>query len=122
MKRSLAISLFFMFAFCVVLLRSAAAASKTPPASYTPAASPTPGASTTAAATGTNRHRVIDADNAYKNNCMRCHTALPQYSPRMNKTVLMHMRVDGNIPGDEAAAILDYLNDASEPVAKGKKR
>ncbi len=120
MKRSLTISLFRMFAFCVVL-RSTAATSEPPAASSTPAASPPPGASTTAT-TGTNHHRVIDADNAYKNNCMRCHTALPQYSPRMNKTVLMHMRVDGNIPGDEAAAILDYLNDASEPAAKVTKR
>jgi hypothetical protein len=57
-------------------------------------------------------HRNIDADDAYKNNCMRCHTALPQYSPRMNKTVIMHMKQAANIPGDEAEAILGYLNGA----------
>jgi hypothetical protein len=31
----------------------------------------------------------------------------------MNKTILMHMRVDANIPGDEADAILEYLRGAN---------
>src|SRR5216683_2033284 len=56
---------------------------------------------------------AIDPDDAYKNNCMRCHAALPQYSPRMNKTILMHMRVAANLPADEAQAILEYLNGES---------
>jgi len=42
---------------------------------------------------------------------MRCHAALPQYSPRINKTIMLHMRLAANLPGDEAQAILEYLND-----------
>ena len=58
-------------------------------------------------------HQAVDPDDAYKNNCMRCHAALPQYSPRMTKTIMMHMRVAANLPADEAQAILEYLNGES---------
>lgn len=51
----------------------------------------------------------INADQAYKANCTRCHAELPKLEPRGMKTVLMHMRVRGNIPEDEARAILAYL-------------
>src|SRR6266700_505617 len=107
MKRPLVIFLLPLLASCVVPLHAE-------PASTVSGASANGAASTTSATTRSNRHRVIDPDDAYKNNCMRCHTALPQYSQRMNKTILMHMRVDGNIPGDEAEALLDYLNGGSE--------
>ena len=72
-----------------------------------------------AASTSPKRRHAIDADEAYKNNCMRCHTELPQYSPRMSKTILMHMRVDGNIPGDEADAILEYLRGQTDVCSAG---
>ncbi len=58
-------------------------------------------------------HQAVDPDDAYKNNCMRCHAALPEYSPRMNKTIMMHMRVAANLPADQAQAILEYLNGES---------
>ena len=51
----------------------------------------------------------LSADQAYKANCMRCHSELPKLRPRAMTTVLMHMRVRANIPQDEARAILDYL-------------
>jgi hypothetical protein len=71
----------------------------------------------------TNQHE-IDPDEAYKNNCMRCHASTQQYSPRMTKTIIMHMRVRANLPEDVAQAILEYLNGESEavrPVAKAPK-
>ncbi len=58
-------------------------------------------------------HQAVDPDDAYKSNCMRCHMALPQYSPRMTKTIMMHMRVAANLPADEAQAIFEYLNGES---------
>jgi hypothetical protein len=110
MKRTFVLSLILIAASTVVFLRPVVAASKTDAnASSTAAASSSPSATGGTASTTPKKHHTIDADDAYKNNCMRCHTGLPQYSPRMSKTVLMHMRVDANIPGDEADAILDYL-------------
>lgn len=53
--------------------------------------------------------RQIDPDEAYKNNCMRCHTSTQQYSPRMTETIVMHMRVRANLTQEEAQAILKYL-------------
>jgi hypothetical protein len=67
-------------------------------------------------------HRAIDPDAAYKNNCMRCHTSVQQYSPRMTKTIVMHMRIRANLPEDQAQAILEYLNGESEPVRPVAKR
>jgi hypothetical protein len=66
-----------------------------------------------AAAVDSKTHRTVDPDDAYKNNCMRCHSALPQYSSGMNQTIMMHMRVAANLPADVAAAILEYLNGES---------
>lgn len=110
MKRSLLLSLILIAASTVVLLRPVVAASKKEATnSGTSAATGSPSATGGTASTAPKKHHTIDADDAYKNNCMRCHTGLPQYSPRMSKTVLMHMRVDANIPGDEADAILEYL-------------
>jgi hypothetical protein len=67
-------------------------------------------------------HHAVDPDDAYKNNCMRCHTALPQYSSRMNKTIMMHMRLAANLPGNEAQAILEYLNGTPAPPAKAAQK
>jgi hypothetical protein len=67
--------------------------------------------------------RNIDPDDAYKNNCMRCHTSTQQYSPRKTKTIVMHMRVRANLTQEEAEAVLKYLTeDSSVPTAKGKKK
>ena len=61
---------------------------------------------------------AIDSDNAYKNNCMRCHSAVRQYSPRMTATIVMHMRVRANMTAEETQAILQYLaaNSPAKPA------
>jgi hypothetical protein len=52
----------------------------------------------------------FSADDAYKQNCTRCHSEVTKVNERMTKTILRHMRVRANIPQDEARAILEYLN------------
>src|ERR1700732_1866161 len=72
----------FRFATCAgVLLRPIVAASKTD-ATGARATSTSSSGSTTrgAASAGPKRRHAIDADEVYKNNCMRCHSGLPQYS------------------------------------------
>jgi hypothetical protein len=59
---------------------------------------------------------AIDPDDAYKNNCMRCHAAVQQYSPRKTATIVLHMRVRANLTKEETQALLEYLN-GSSPVA-----
>jgi hypothetical protein len=67
------------------------------------------------------RKTTVDPDDAYKNNCMRCHSAVRQYSPRMTAAIVTHMRVRANMTAEEAQAILQYLGDNSStksaPVA-----
>ena len=55
--------------------------------------------------------KVIDPDVAYRNNCMRCHSEVRGYSPRMTKTIVNHMRVRANMTAEEAQAILQYLTE-----------
>jgi hypothetical protein len=56
---------------------------------------------------------AIDPDDAYKNNCMRCHGAVRQYSPRQTATIVIHMRVRANMTAEETQAILRYLMDSA---------
>src|SRR5215467_1420080 len=70
---------------------------------------------TTQSAQNNSTHRLhlppnFSADDAYKQNCTRCHSEVPKLNERMTKTILRHMRVRANIPQDEARAILEYLN------------
>lgn len=51
----------------------------------------------------------FSADDAYKQNCTRCHSEVPKVNERMTKTILKHMRVRANLTRDEAKAILEYL-------------
>jgi len=53
--------------------------------------------------------RVISGDDAYKENCTRCHSEVPQRNSRSINTTVRHMRVRANITMDEAKAILEYL-------------
>jgi hypothetical protein len=67
-----------------------------------------------------------DPDDAYKNNCMRCHSAVRPYSLRMTATIVMHMRIRANMTAEESQAILQYLADSSPakvtpPVASKQK-
>ena len=72
---------------------------------------------------GPSRAQGVDADTAYKNNCARCHTSVQQYSQRMTKTLLMHMRVRANLPADEVQAVLEYLNGQPDSAGSpGKER
>lgn len=52
---------------------------------------------------------TLSADDAYKQNCTRCHSEVPQANARTTKTILRHMRVRANITQDQAKAILEYL-------------
>jgi hypothetical protein len=56
---------------------------------------------------------AVDPDDAYKNNCMRCHAAVRQYSPRQTATVVRHMRVRANMTAEETQAVLQYLADSA---------
>jgi hypothetical protein len=62
---------------------------------------------------GSHKKTPIDPDDAYKNNCMRCHSAVRHYSPRMTATIVNHMRVRANLTAEETQAILQYLNGES---------
>lgn len=53
--------------------------------------------------------RKLDADEAYKSNCSRCHLAPRKYAERKMATIVRHMRVRANLPQAEAEAILEYL-------------
>lgn len=53
--------------------------------------------------------KELDADEAYKANCSRCHPAPRKYSERKMATIMRHMRVRANLTEDETEAILRYL-------------
>ena len=53
--------------------------------------------------------RIISGDEAYKANCTRCHSEVPQRNVRSINTTVRHMRVRANLTMDEAKAILEYL-------------
>lgn len=54
---------------------------------------------------------AINADLAYKANCLRCHGAPRKFSDRAMVTIMQHMRVRANLTADEAQAILAYLTE-----------
>ena len=53
----------------------------------------------------------FSADDAYKQNCTRCHSEVPKLDPKRSNTIMRHMRVRANLTKDEAQAILDYLRE-----------
>lgn len=55
--------------------------------------------------------RNFSADDAYKQNCTRCHAEVPKLDPKRSNTIMRHMRVRANLTKDEAQAILDYLRE-----------
>ena len=82
MKRTPAISLVLFVGSTVAYLQPVSAASNAVAKTESGSSAGSTGATThNASSTGYKHHRAIDADEAYKNNCMRCHTGLPQYSP-----------------------------------------
>lgn len=96
-------NLHFLLATALALSVWATAAITTVEASRTGSATQTSGV---AAAKPT---PALSADQIYKANCTRCHSELPKLKPSAMKTVLMHMRVRGNIPKDDARALVEYL-------------
>jgi hypothetical protein len=68
----------------------------------------------------------LDPDDAYKNNCTRCHAATPALPPGATRTIVMHMRVRANLTEEETAAIVEYLAGAgstpSSREARGGRR
>ncbi len=72
-------------------------------------------------AQGKPKKMAVDPDTAYKNNCMRCHAAVQQYSPRMTTTIVMHMRVRANLTEEETQAILQYLQDSAGPIPAARR-
>ena len=68
---------------------------------------------------GPHKKVSLDPDDAYKNNCLRCHATVQDYSPAKTATIVMHMRVRANLTEEETQAILRYLQDApAKPAAK----
>jgi len=65
--------------------------------------------------------KFIDPDDAYKNNCLRCHSSVQAYSPEKTETIVMHMRVRANLTDQESRAILEYLQDNAASAKKGKQ-
>ena len=65
--------------------------------------------------------KLVDPDDAYKNNCLRCHSSVQAYSPEKTETIVMHMRVRGNLTDQESRAILEYLQDNAASAKKGKQ-
>jgi len=65
--------------------------------------------------------KFIDPDDAYKNNCLRCHASVQAYSPKKTETIVMHMRVRANLTDQESRAIVEYLQDNAASARKGKQ-
>jgi hypothetical protein len=63
---------------------------------------------------------AVDPDDAYKNNCMRCHASVRDYSPSKTATIVMHMRVRANLSAEETQAILQFLQDNAGPKPAAK--
>ena len=63
---------------------------------------------------------AVDPDEAYKNNCMRCHASVQEYSPAQTATIVNHMRVRANLTEADSKAILQYLQD-NAPAKPGAR-
>jgi cytochrome c5 len=74
--------------------------------------SPKPNESNEEAQTAkSHRPSGLSRDEAYKQNCTRCHNEVPKLDPKRTNTIMRHMRVRANLTKDEAQAILDYLTE-----------
>jgi cytochrome c2 len=49
-------------------------------------------------------------EQAFKQNCSRCHDAPQGFSPRISGTVVRHMRVRASLSEQDERAILHFLN------------
>jgi hypothetical protein len=74
-----------------------------------------PGAATSPKTNPENPPKKISGAELYSMHCNRCH---PERYPTERtaaqwKTIMLHMRVRANLPGDQARLILKYLQDNS---------
>ena len=56
-----------------------------------------------------NTAKETRGEEAFQQNCSRCHNAPQELSPRISGTVVMHMRVRASLSAADAQAILRYL-------------
>jgi cytochrome c5 len=102
---------FLALALALVALATAQTSSTNsaaPQASQNITDSPTPHAQDTAVH-DSHPPANLSGDDAYKQNCTRCHSEVPPLNARRTRTIVRHMRVRANITAEEAEAILQYL-------------
>ncbi len=75
---------------------------------------PAPKSAATHSAASTSGHRARDGATLYQTDCARCHTERypTERTSAQWKTILLHMRTRAQIPGEDARAILKYLQDS----------
>lgn len=107
MKTAVSVLLVLTFALCA----AATWAQERKPVADSTAAAPNAARPAAAVTSTTKLVRVegLDADAAYKANCVRCHAAPRKFSERRMATVMLHMRVRANLTEEETKAILKYL-------------
>ena len=49
-------------------------------------------------------------ERKFQENCSRCHAAPEQLSPRITRTIVLHMRVRASLSAEDAQDILHYLS------------
>ncbi len=110
MKYRISVGISLILAFALVAL----VAAQTPSSGSSGSASASQGSSTSSQPKTDKTKKLhlppnFSADEAYKQNCTRCHSEVPPVNARRTKTIVRHMRVRANITADEAEAILQYL-------------
>lgn len=53
--------------------------------------------------------QAVEGHRAYQNKCMSCHRETHKYPEGKQATIVMHMRVRGDLTEKEARAVLRYL-------------
>ena len=110
MKYRISVGISLILAFVLVAL----VAAQTPNSGSSGSTSASQGSSTSSQPKADKTTKLhlppnFSADEAYKQNCTRCHSEVPPVNARRTKTIVRHMRVRANITADEAEAILQYL-------------
>jgi hypothetical protein len=61
--------------------------------------------------------KELSGAELWAQNCGRCHNVrgINEFNDAQWEIIVRHMRVVGNIPGDQARAILKFLQEANNP-------